>query len=283
MLIMGDVWDYVAPELGLVARDLPIGGLSPTTYAKVCKEIHALVRGSRTLLGVGLSTKGMALCTYWDCLAGRYFGSGDMPKEIADRTSELEPRVWIMPDGTKSAAEFDAHFRDAVRDVLWSTMSDGGARILANADAVSSMDTFLDYRKTWVRPGSVTGSPKTDIYIKAVGEREAAISEVADEMCAMGTFVLRKVRLNKAATFEFEEFPRLVKQALKDYVPNSFTRHFIKNEIAKLKGRALFPSHVVHYIVGQFVLYLLMKAEPIEHVRLLPDEATPRDEHWMWR
>nr|CBY84993.1 RNA dependent RNA polymerase [Tolypocladium cylindrosporum virus 2] len=281
-LIMGDVWCYVAPELKPLVESLRIGGLAPLVFAEVCKGIHTLVRDTKSMLGAALNTHGLALCTYFDCLAGRYFGEGDIEKEIHDRTVSLEPRHFIMPDGSKSEAEFDMRFKNAVADVLHSTLVDGGARILRASKITKSFDTFLEHRKAWVRPGSVTGSPKTDVYIKVVGDREMGIREVADDLHMMGTYVLSRVRLNKAATFEFEKFPELVRDCIGDYVPNSFTRHFIKNEIAKVKGRALFPSHVVHYIVGTYVLQLLMKAAPIEHARLIPDEATPRDEHWMW-
>nr|APG76052.1 hypothetical protein [Wuhan insect virus 29] len=283
MLIMGDVWAYVAPDIGKVADRLRIGGLDPLVYVEVGKAIHTAVRGSNTLLGRKLLTRDLAVCSYWDCLAGRYFGAGDMEKEIADRTSDLKPKVFIMEDGSRSHEGFMVEFRRAVKEVLSSTVADGGEKMRRGLDIAKDFDTFLEFRKSWVRPGSVTGSPKTDIALKAVGERETMIAEIADEIHTMGLFVLHKVRLNKAATFEFPEFVGIVKKAIGDYVPNSFTRYFIKNEIAKPKGRALYPSHVLHYIIASYCLHLLMKGLPIEHARLVPEESIARDEHWMWR
>jgi len=282
-LVMGDVWSYVAPQHAELANRLPMGSLSPLQYAEVTKSLHAVVRSSCTFLGQKLEVRDLAVFTYWDCIAGRYMGTGDIPKEIADRTSQLPQKVYIMPDGTKSHEQFNVYFAEAVNDVLRGTLREGVDRLLKHKDLTVDFNTFMDYRKRWVRPGSVTGGPKTDIYLRVVGERETAIREVADDLHTMSMYVLNKVRLNKAATFEFAEFPALVKSVLKDYVPSSFTRHFIKNEIAKLKGRALFPSHVTHYTVGSYVLYLLMKGAPVDHVRLVPDEAVARDEHWMWQ
>nr|QQZ01307.1 RNA-dependent RNA polymerase [Beauveria bassiana chrysovirus 2] len=280
--IMGDIFWYVAPELGRFAKLLPMGSLSPTVYAEVAKAIHAAVRGSRTMLGVELTTLGVSLCEYWDCLAGRYLGAGDMAKEIADRTADQEPRVYMAADGTKSAEVFGAVFAEEVRQLLFTAINDGGARMRAASEVTESFSTFLDYRKKWVRPGSVTGGPKADLYLTAVKSREEQVCDLADDIASMGTYVLQRVRLNKAATFEFKEFPDLVRGVLRDYVPNSFTRYFIKNEIGKPAGRALFPSHVTHYVVGQFVLYLLMKGLPLENVRLTTGPEDVMNDHTVW-
>ncbi|BAO20927.1 RNA dependent RNA polymerase [Magnaporthe oryzae chrysovirus 1-B] len=282
MLLMGDVFDYMAPELHPLIQRLPMGSLRLEHYAEIAKEIHRLVRSSVTLLGRRLDAGQLSVCTYWDCLAGRYLGSGDMEKELADRTSEQKPRVWVSRDGTQSADRFAHEFACEVRALLHQTIADGGEQMRTVTDMVASFDTFLEYRKKWVRPGSVTGSPKADIYLEAVSEREGMIAEVADDIAAMGTYVLANVRLNKAATFEFAEFPAIVKRVLADYVPNSFTRYFIKNEIGKPAGRALYPSHLAHYVAGQFALYALMKAQPIPKVRLASERDVAMDEHWMW-
>jgi hypothetical protein len=282
-LVMGDVWSYVRPDVAELATRIPLGALSPQVYGEVAKAIHAGVRSSNTFLGRKLQTKDLAVFTYWDCIAGRYAGDADVEKEISDRTRMLEPKTYILPDGTKSKNEFDRRFDEAVRAVLHATLRDGPDRLLKHVDMTKDLGTFIEFRKAWVRPGSMSGSPKADIYLKVVGEREAKIGEVADDLHMMGMYVLRKVRLNKAAVFEFSEFPKLVKDVIGDYVPNSFTRHFVKNEIAKPKGRVLFPSHGAHYVVSSFVLYLLMRGAPVDHARLLPDEAVNRDEHWLWR
>lgn len=280
--VMGDVFSYIAPELNRYIALLPLGSLAPLDYAEVSKAIHALVRGTRTLLGAELTTLGASLCEYWDCLAGRYLGAGDMEKEIADRTTEQVPRVYIENDGSRSAEVFNKVFAEEVRQLLFTTINDGGAQMRAGSSITEDFDTFLEYRKKWVRPGSVTGSPKSDVYLQVVGDREAQVAELADDIAAMGTYVLSKVRLNKAATFEFADFPNIVRNVLRDYVPNSFTRYFIKNELAKLKGRALFPSHVVHYIVGQFVLYSLMQGLPLEKVRLTAGSEDVMNDHSLW-
>nr|UYL95304.1 MAG: 127 kDa protein [Baoding Chrys tick virus 1] len=281
-LVMGDVLSYVKPQYAELCYRMPLGYLSTSEFSVVTQYAHALVRSGCNYLGEKLPQAELAIFTYWHCLVGRHHAKLDLEKEIADRTHMRTPKYWYYEDGRRSSTEFSNKLRAAITKAYHYLASGVRDKLLNMEDTIASMEDFLKARKSWVKPGSATGSPKTDLFLKTVEITEAEAEELGAEVLDASLMVIRKLRLNKAATFEFPEFPNLVSEALTKFEPNSFTRYFTKFEVGKLEGRALFPSNMLHYVVTSYVLYLAEKAGEIPNSRLnAPTDQQVRD-HWVW-
>nr|QKO02074.1 RNA-dependent RNA polymerase [Macrophomina phaseolina chrysovirus 2] len=281
-LTIGDVLSYVWPEYERLCYTLPLGALATEDFMEVTQAIHNLVRVGCNFLGVKLKPRALSLFTYWHCLAGRNYAEADMDKEMEDRLNPKGPKYFLL-DGRKSEQEFDRRLSEKINK-LYDFMSQKRLETMqVLGKGVESFENFLDNRKKWVRSGSATGSPKTDLLIKLPEETSTAIEDIGIDLLSAGTAVLRNLRLNKSATFEFKEFVGIVQQACKDFVPNSFTRHFTKQEVGKPGGRALYPSHMLHYIITSYVLYLVEKGAQVPKSRLLADSMAQVDDHWVWK
>ncbi|QDB74971.1 MAG: RNA-dependent RNA polymerase [Coniothyrium diplodiella chrysovirus 1] len=265
-----------------VMKSFPLGALNTEAFMEVAQHMHNITRISCTYMCKRVPSSMLPRITYLHCLSGRNFGVVDMDKEIADRTSVRTPK-WYFVNGHRSEREFDKRFTEAVRksyDYLGTKTLDSMLRVF---DEYPDFDTFMEKRKMWVRAGSATGSPKTDIKLKVPAEMRYAVEELSQDVLECGFRVITNVRLNKAAAFEFKEFPALVKKALGDYVPNSFTRHFTKHEVGKPEGRALYPSHLLHYIVMSYLLTIAEKGGSMPGTRLLSPTDQQAEDHLLWR
>lgn len=282
-IVMGDALAYAKPQYNEICERLPLGLLSTTDFSAVTQHAHALVRSGCNYLGRKLPTADLALFTYWHCLIGRHLGKVDLEKEISDRTGVRAPKYWYFPDGRRSSTEFSIKLRDAISRSYQHLGTVGKEKLLNMEEDVRNLDNFLKIRKTWVKPGSATGSPKTDLYLQATGEKEALAEELGAELLDATHLVIRKMRLNKSATFEFPEFPEIVKSALEHFEPTSFTRYFDKMEVGKLEGRALYPANMLHYIVTSYVLFLAEKGAPMPNTRLNAVADQQLQDHWLWR
>lgn len=281
LLVMGDVF-RARPEIGELATRIPLGTLSVDDFSEVGQAIHNIVRTSLTFLGHKLTTPDLAVYTYWHCLAGRVYGDLDMAEEIADRTQDRAPKYFYR-DGKRSEANFDVAFSRAVSETYSDLTTKTYESFEHILDEVGNFDEFLRLRKRWVKPGSASGAPKTDVYLKLPRDRINALDEVSEAVGKAGIRVMKAVRLNKAATFEFSELPGMVEEALRDYDANAFTRHFVKHEIGKPGGRALYPTHLLHYVVTSYILYMAEKAGGINMSRLNAGASAQMDDHWYWR
>ncbi|AXP19674.1 putative RNA-dependent RNA polymerase [Colletotrichum fructicola chrysovirus 1] len=297
-LVMGDVSAYVVPRSGCstaaqysevtasqLLDALDLGCLDDQTYLTVAKAIHAEVRVGCNFLGVPLQPKMLSFFMYFDCLAGRLLGqptAEGFEAEMQDRITPEKPKKFFI-NGAWSEAEFDKRLKEAIAvgyDYMATRQTRGLEKIIQQ---VETFEEFLKHRKTWGRAGSATGSPKADIYLKVPRDHMLAAEEVAAELGDALLIVLRRVRLNKAAFFEFPQFPQLVADALKDFKPNAFTRHFMKSEPGKEGGRYLYPCHLIHYVVVSHVLALCDKAGQLPNSRLNAPPSAQREDHWLWR
>nr|AJD14830.1 RNA-dependent RNA polymerase [Betachrysovirus botryosphaeriae] len=282
-LVFGDVVAYVVrPEHKELLNRLPLGSLSDVDFAIMAKEIHNNVRVGLNYLGVALAPSDLAYFTYFDCLAGRLMGEEDIEAEIADRTRLQKAKIFFE-DGRWSQSAFDTRLGEAIQTAYDEVSANIGKVLVEMSDQVETFEAFLKNRRRWVKPGSATGSPKADVYLRVPGDRIEQLEELTTEISGMTVLVLKRVRLNKSAVFEFPEFVDMVKQALEDYVPNSFTKYFFKKEPSKVKSRALFPGHLIHYIMVSHILYLVEKGGPIRNSRIMADSTAQREDHWFWR
>ncbi|WAO97409.1 RNA-dependent RNA polymerase [Setosphaeria turcica chrysovirus 1] len=282
LLAFGDVLAYVVPQWQELVYRLPLGALPTPEFISIAKEVHTAVRVGLNYLGRELEVKDLTYFTYFDCLAGRIVGANDIEAEIEERTNPQKPKVFFT-NGKWSQEEFDKRFKEAVA-VQCDSLAKSMGKVLANlGDQVESFEEFLRHRRLWVKPGAVTGAPKADIYLKVPESKMAELADVAEEVADMTIMVLRRVRLNKSALFEFPEFVQLVEDALQDYVPNAFSRYFWKMEPGKEGGRALYPCHLLHYVMVCHILYLIEKAEPMRNSRYPASATDQREDHWLWR
>ncbi|KAE8348079.1 viral RNA-directed RNA-polymerase-domain-containing protein [Aspergillus coremiiformis] len=281
-LVFDDVLDYVIPQHAKMAYRLRLGAVSDVHYVEIAKEIHNGVTLGCNYLGVPLETRMLGFFMYFDCLAGRLFGDQNLDEEVADRTGPEDVKRYFA-NGRWSTAEFDRRFGEAVSDsysCIAATLSSSVRRL---AEHVDDFDDFLRYRRTWVRPGAASGAPKADVYLKVPKDRLDDGEEIAAELGDMVVMVLKRVRLNESALFEFPEFVNMVKDALRDYVPNSYTRMFWKHEPGKPVARALYPANLLHYVVVSYVLHLAEKGGEIPGTRLNAGGDAQRVDHWLWR
>nr|WRW25202.1 RdRp [Bipolaris maydis chrysovirus 2] len=282
LLAFGDVLAYVVPQWQELVYRLPLGALSTPDFILLAKEIHTAVRAGLNYLGRELEVKDLTYFTYFDCLAGRIVGANDIEAEIEERSNPQKPKVFFVK-GKWSQEEFDKRFQEAIA-IQCDSLAKSMGKVLANlGDQVESFEEFLRHRRLWVKPGAVTGAPKADVYLKVPESKMAELADVAEEIADMTVVVLKRVRLNKSALFEFPEFVQLVEDALRDYVPNAFSRYFWKMEPGKEGGRALYPCHLLHYVMVCHVLYLLEKAEPMKNSRYPASATDQREDHWLWR
>ncbi|ALO50142.1 127 kDa protein [Penicillium janczewskii chrysovirus 1] len=281
-IVMGDALSYAKPQYGEICSRLPLGLLNTEEFSVVTQHAHALVRAGCNYLGRKLPTADLALFTYWHCLVGRHLGKLDVEKEISDRTSVRAPKFWYFPDGRKSSSEFSRRLRGAISRSYQHLGVVAKDKLLTMEEDMRTLESFLRIRKSWVKPGSATGAPKTDLYLTATVEKEALAKELGAELLDATHLVIRKMRLNKAATFEFPEFPQLVQEALDKFEPTSFTRYFTKYEVGKLEGRALFPANMMHYIVTSYILFLAEKGGSMPNTRLNAPADQQLLDHWLW-
>nr|QKV50734.1 RNA-dependent RNA polymerase [Alternaria alternata chrysovirus 1] len=282
LLSFGDVLAYVVPQWQELVYRLPLGALPDSAFITIAKEVHGAVRSGLNYLGRELQVKDLTYFTYFDCLAGRIIGANDIEAEIEERTNPQKPKVFFQ-DGKWSQEEFDKRFREAVA-VQCDSMARSMGKVLASlGDQVESFEEFLRHRRLWVKPGAVTGAPKADVYLKVPESKMKELSDVAEEVADMTIVVLKRVRLNKSALFEFPQFVELVQEALADYEPNAFSRYFWKMEPGKEGGRALYPCHLLHYVMVSHILYLVEKAQPMDNSRYPASAADQREDHWLWR
>jgi len=281
-IVMGDALAYAKPQYGEICERIPLGLLNTDDFSVATQHAHALVRSGCNYLGRKLPTADLALFTYWHCLIGRHLGKLDIEKEISDRVGVRAPKYWYFADGRRSSSEFSTRLRDAISRAYQHLGVVGKEKLLSMEGDVRSLESFLRIRKSWVKPGSATGAPKTDLHLRVTSDNEAIAEELGAELLDATHLVIRKMRLNKAATFEFPEFPKLVGDALEKFEPTSFTRYFTKFEVGKLEGRALYPANMLHYIVTSYVLYLAEKGGPMPNTRLnaAPDQQLL--DHWLW-
>nr|WRW25206.1 RdRp [Bipolaris zeicola chrysovirus 1] len=282
LLAFGDVLSYVVPQWQSLVYRLPLGSLDTPAFISIAKEIHAAVRAGLNFMGRELEVKDLTYFTYFDCLAGRIVGSNDIEAEIDERTNPQKPKVFFV-NGKWSQEEFDKRFQEAVAIQCDSLAKSMGKVLASLGDQVETFEEFLRHRRLWVKPGAVTGAPKADVYLKVPESKMAELAEVADEVADMTVMVLRRVRLNKSAMFEFPEFVNLVEEALRDYVPNAFSKYFWKMEPGKEGGRALYPCHLLHYVMVSHILYLIEKADPMRNSRYPASSTDQREDHWLWR
>jgi hypothetical protein len=281
-LVFGDIVEYVVPQHRELLNTYPMGLLDSVSFAAVAKKIHNTVRVGLNYLGVPIKVSDLTFFTYFDCLAGRVIGTENIEAEIEDRNRLNAPKVYYH-NGRWSEAEFDRRLKASL-DGGYAQLGIGFGSVLKNmGHLVDTFEHFMENRRRWVKPGSATGSPKADIYLRVPTAHAEALDEITKELGDMTVLVLKRVRLNKSALFEFREFVPLVKEALRDYVPNAFTKHFFKHEPGKFESRALFPSHLMHYIMVSHVLHLAEKGGEIDNTRLTSGPEIQREDHWMWR
>nr|BBC45614.1 putative RNA-dependent RNA polymerase [Alphachrysovirus aspergilli] len=281
-IVMGDVLSYAKPEYAELCYRMPLGYLNTEQFTMVTQHAHALVRAGCNYLGEKLPVKDLALFTYWHCLVGRHLGKLDMEKEITDRTHMRTPKYWFYADGRRSSTEFTVRLRQAIEKSYHHMAVVSRDKLLSYEETIRDLGSFLKNRKAWVKPGSATGAPKADIYLSTKQANEQLADELGAELLDATHLVIRKMRLNKAATFEFPEFPRLVEEALAKFEPSSFTRYFCKHEVGKLEGRALYPANLLHYVVTSYVLYLAEKGGTIPHTRINAAADQQLQDHWLW-
>lgn len=281
-LAFGDIANYVIPQHRSLLNALPLGSLDDEAYATITKMIHNHVRAGMSYLGVRLTPADLPYFAYFDCLSGRLMGKEDIDAEIRDRTSPPSPkRFW--EDGRWSTSSFDRRFTEAVAGAYDHLSLGLGNTLKRMGEEIETFENFLENRRKWVRPGAATGAPKADIYLKVPADHANALDDVAEDIAGMTIAVLRRVRLNKSALFEFPEFVSMVQDAVKNYKPNSFTKHFFKHEPGKTTSRALFPAHLTHYIMVSHILYLAEKGAEIPNTRLTAGPGAQQADHWMWR
>jgi len=284
------VYDYMVrdtfPHLHKRATKVMLGLLPTREYTLRAAEAHNLIRVSGTLFGYKFHPREIGVVTYWQSLAGRSPDEVDIEKEAAERAQMTAPKYWYDPNtGTWSETEFDQRLRRAISSVYQETMQANRDKILALAEYGANFDEFLRMRKMWGKSGSATGAPKTTITLQAASEHAAEIEAVTTDVFIGIDKVLGRlrIRLNKAAVFEFSDFTRIAKEALADYMPNSFTRFFTKKEVGRANPRSLYPATLMHYIVCSMVLFLAEKGSPIKNTMLLAENDQALKDHWVWR
>ncbi|ALO50149.1 ORF1 [Penicillium janczewskii chrysovirus 2] len=282
MLVMGDVSHYVAPQYTELYSRIPLGLLSDVVYATISKQIHAAVRVGCNYLGQRIPSRDLTYFMYFDCLAGRVIGTEDIDAEIADRTRLQSPKKFCL-GGEWSESEFDNRFTGAVQKAYDHLTQGLGAKLRAMTNVIDTFDHFMEERRTWVRPGAASGAPKADLMLEVPASQAEALDAISTDLGHMTVLILRRVRLNKSAVFEFPQFVDTVKEALRDYVPNSFTKYFFKFEPGKFASRALFPSHLLHYIMVSHVLFVAEKGGVIPETRLTAGPEAQQEDHWLWR
>ncbi|AWC67507.1 RNA-dependent RNA polymerase [Betachrysovirus aspergilli] len=281
-LTMGDVASYVVPQYKELLHRLPLGSLSDEAYAPLSKLIHNNVRVGLNYLGRRVPVSDLAYLTYFDCLAGRVIGTENIQTEIEDRTRLQEPKRFFA-NGAWSAAEFDQRFENAI-NAAYDHLSRGFWKTLQRLGSeVETFEKFLETRRQWVRPGSATGAPKADVWLQVPEGLKSQLDDVTVDVSGMTLAILRRVRLNKSALFEFPQFVELVREAVDEYLPNSVTGFFWKHEAGKPESRALFPAHLTHYIMVSHVLYLAEKGGEIPNSRLTAGSEAQQRDHWLWR
>nr|WLD47645.1 RNA-dependent RNA polymerase [Betachrysovirus sp.] len=268
------------------SRRLKLGLLPASEFAKRSSACHNLIRISGTVFGEVMPESQIGLLTYWSSLAGRSQEEVDIEKEAAERAVMSAPkRYYSKALGRWSGEEFDARLHRAIVHGFSETTTEISDKIYDIAEWATDFDEFLKHRKQWVKSGSATGAPKTDLYLAVPAEYRNMVSEVAESVAEGVSLTLhrvRRLRLNKSATFEFPEFVQIVKDALRDYKPNSFTRYFTKKEVGRAKPRSLYPSTLMHYIVCCFVLTLVEKGSPAKGTRQQARSDQQRKDHWLW-
>lgn len=267
-------------------RRLALGLLPTREFANLGSECHNLVRVTGTLLGYVYADDEVGVVTYINSLAGRSPADVDIAIEAKAREQLYAPKKYYDVQSQQWSEElFDVKLRDALKSTLAESAAILPTRILEMAEWATDFDAFMEHRKSWVKPGSATGAPKADIYLRATTDVRDQLEGVAEEVARATNMVLMRIknlRLNKAAVFEFPEFTQIVRDALKDYIPNSFTRYFTKKEVGREKPRSLFPSTLLHYVVNSFLLTLVEKGGPMKGTRQQASADQQRVDHWLW-
>nr|WPA94612.2 RNA-dependent RNA polymerase [Fusarium proliferatum chrysovirus 1] len=274
------------PEVGYVMRRLRLGLLPAAEFAKRASECHNLIRITGTIFGREFDVSLIGLVTYWNSLAGRSPLEVDIEAEAEARAAMSAPKRFFDAKLNRWSGElFDQKLHEAIVDGYSETTNTAYAKISQMAEWATDFDEFLKHRKQWVKSGSATGGPKTDLYLRVPAEYRDMVADITEEVAVGVNMALHKVsrlRLNKAATFEFPEFVSIVKDALRDYKPNSFTRYFTKKEVGRASPRSLYPATLMHYIVCCFILTLAEKGSPARGTRHQASESQQREDHWLW-
>ncbi|QIQ28417.1 RNA-dependent RNA polymerase [Fusarium sacchari chrysovirus 1] len=274
------------PEAGAIMRRLRLGLLPAVEFAKRASECHNLVRISGTIFGHKFDDDLIGLVTYWNSLAGRSPLEVDIEAEAEARAAMSAPKRYFDVKLNRWSGElFDQKLHEAIVDGFSETTNTVYERIAQMASWATNFDEFLKHRKQWVKSGSATGGPKTDLYLRVPAEYRDMVADITEEVAVGVNMALHKIarlRLNKAATFEFPEFVTIVKDALRDYKPNSFTRYFTKKEVGRANPRSLYPATLMHYVVCCFILTLAEKGSPAHGTRQQASEEQQRSDHWLW-
>lgn len=282
LLAMGDCLSYVWPEECVHATKIPLGSLTLEGFFEVCQSIHNIARISCTFMGKRLEPKQLSVYLYWHCLAGRLNTGVDLDAEIADRTSMGTPKKFFKRNRW-SEREYDKRFDAAVSAAYDQLANVNAKRVARAAEVTKTFDSFMEHRRDWVRAGSSTGAPKTDLVLDVPASKLADLDGLTEVVGTTGLHIVRNLRLNKAAAFEFREIVDITKAALDKLEPNAFTRYFPKHEAGKAEGRALYPANTLHYIMVSHVLYIAEKGGPMDGTRLMSDSDQQMDDHWWWR
>jgi hypothetical protein len=271
---------------GLIYR-VPLGLLPTPMFMKRATEAHNMARTSCTYLGSRFPARLLSLFTYWHCLAGRAPGEVDIDVEVEQRAAISAPKYFYSRDKAYwSTEEFDSRLAAKMRNGYMEAATVARKKMISLADQYGDFDKFLKLRRVWGKAGSATGRPRTDIYLRTTDED--VLGQLDDVTEEVGVGVLRvfrrirNLRLTKSTVFEFEEFDKLVKDALENYLPNSFTSYFTKKEVGRASPRALYPSTILHYVVSSFILFMIEKAGPVAGTRMLADAEQQREDHWLW-
>ncbi|AKP45145.1 RNA-dependent RNA polymerase [Fusarium oxysporum f. sp. dianthi mycovirus 1] len=274
------------PHTGAVMGGLGLGFLAGVEFAKRGSECHNLVRITGTIFGHEFDESLIGLVTYWNSLAGRSPLEVDIEAEAEARAAMSAPKRYFDTKLNRWSSElFDLKLHEAIVDGYSEATNTAYEKIAQMAEWATDFDEFLKHRKQWVKSGSATGGPKTDLYLRVPAEYRDMVADITEEVAVGVNMALHKVarlRLNKAATFEFPEFVAIVKEALRDYKPNSFTRYFTKKEVGRANPRSLYPATLMHYVVCCFILTLAEKGSPVHGSRQQATEDQQRTDHWLW-